>query len=67
MTDRDTYKYRLKQGNKTLQSGITNNLERREKEHQRDYGKDVYLQQVGRRTTREAAREWEKQQKSGTP
>lgn len=67
MTDRDTYKYRLKQGKKTLQSGITNNLERREKEHQRDHGKDVHLQKVGRRTTREAAREWEKQQKSGTP
>lgn len=67
MTDRDTYKYRLKKGNKTLQSGITNDLERREKEHQRDRGKDVYLQQVGRRTTREAAREWEKKQKSGTP
>ena len=67
MKERDTYKYRLKQRNKVLQSGITNDLERREQEHQRNHGKNVHLEQVGRKTTREAAREWEKKQKSGTP
>lgn len=63
---RDTYKYHLKQGNKVIRSGITNNLDRREKEHQRELGNDVHIQQVGKRTTREGAREWEKKQKRGT-
>ena len=63
---RDTYKYHLKQGNEIIRSGITNNLDRREKEHQRNYGKDVHVQQVGNRTTREGAREWEKKQRHGT-
>ena len=36
---RDTYKYHLKRGNKVIRSGITNDLDRREKEHQRNYGK----------------------------
>ena len=60
---RDTYKYHLKQGDKIIRSGITNDLHRREKELQRDYGKDVYVHQVGRRTTREDAREWEKKKR----
>ena len=63
---RDTYKYHLKQGDKIIRSGITNDLDRREKELQRDYGKDVHVQQVGRRTTREDAREWEKKKRRGT-
>ena len=63
---RDTYKYHLKQGDKIIRSGITNDLDRREKEHQRNYGKDVHVQQVGRRTTREDAREWEKKKRRGT-
>ena len=63
---RDTYKYHLKQGDKIIRSGITNNLQRREKELQRDYGPDVYVHQVGRRTTREEAREWQKKQKRRT-
>ena len=63
---RDTYKYHLKRGNKVIRSGITNDLNRREKEHQRNYGKDVHVQQVGHRTTREGAREWEKKQQRGT-
>ena len=63
---RDTYKYHLKHGNQIIRSGITNDLDRREKEHQRNYGKDVRIQQVGNRTTREGAREWEKKQGHGT-
>ena len=59
---RDTYKYHLKRGDKIIRSGVTNDLNRREKEHQRNYGKDVHVQQVGHRTTREGAREWEKKQ-----
>ena len=39
---RDTYKYHLKRGNRILKSGITNDLDRREGEHQRKYGDDVH-------------------------
>lgn len=60
---RDTYKYHLKQADRILRCGITNDLQRREKELQRDFGKDAYVQQVGKRTTREEAREWEKKKK----
>jgi len=63
---RDTYKYHLKRGNTVIRSGITNDLDRREKEHQRNYGKDVHVQQVGNRTTREGARTWEKKQRRST-
>ncbi|MCY3552748.1 MAG: hypothetical protein OXN27_23175 [Candidatus Poribacteria bacterium] len=64
---RDTYKYHLKRGNKVIRSGITNDIDRREREHQRNLGNDVHIQQVGRRTTREGAKEWEKKQRGGTP
>ncbi|MCE2403115.1 GIY-YIG nuclease family protein [Candidatus Poribacteria bacterium] len=67
MADRNTYKYHLKRGNEIIRSGITNDLERREKEHQREFGSNVHLQKVGNITTREGAKEWEKDQKRGTP
>ena len=67
MLSRDTYKYHLKRGKQILQSGITNDLGRREREHQQKHGDDVHIKQVGRRTTRPAAREWEDDQKKGTP
>jgi hypothetical protein len=57
---RDTYKYHVKVGRKVVDGGITNNLERREKERQLQFP-GSHLVQVGRRTTREAARDWEKQ------
>ena len=67
MAKRDTYKYHLKRGNKVIRSGITNDLDRREREHQREYGKSVHITKVGNVTTREGARDWEKDQKRGTP
>ena len=33
-TERNSYKYHFKRGNKILHTGITNDLERREQEHQ---------------------------------
>ena len=63
---RDTYKYHLKRGNKVIRSGITNDLDRREKEHRQNYGTEVHIQRVGNQTTREGAREWEKKQRRGT-
>ena len=56
---RDTYKYLYKIGNKIVHGGITNDLERREQEHQQKWSKG-HMKQVGRRTTEEAARKWEK-------
>lgn len=54
--ERDTYKYRfVGPGGRIKHSGITNELKRREGELRR---------QEGRRTTREAAKEWEKEKLS---
>lgn len=56
---RNTYKYQLKVGNKIVHEGITDDLERREQEHKQKWPKG-HIKQVGRQTTEEAAREWEK-------
>ena len=56
---KDTYKYYFRVGTKIVHGGITNDLERREQEHQQKWPKGHILK-VGRRTTEEAAREWEK-------
>ncbi len=57
---RDTYKYRYVDPNGRIKhSGITNNLSRREGELRREHGRGN-IQQVGRRTTRQAAKEWER-------
>ena len=66
MSTRDTYKYHLKQGNKIIESGITDDMERREQEHQRKHP-TAHIKQVGRRTTEEAALNWEDKQPKGTP
>ena len=59
-SDRDTYKYQFVGSDRRIKhSGITNDLERRERELRREYGQGD-IRQVGHRTTREAAREWEK-------
>ena len=55
----DTYKYQFKVGRKIVHGGITDNLERREEEHQEKWPKGR-IKQVGRRTTEVAARKWEK-------
>lgn len=56
---RDTYKYVFKVGNKIVYGGITNDLDRREQEHKQKWP-GGHIVKVGRRTTEEAAREWEK-------
>ncbi len=63
-TDRDTYKYHFKKGNTIVHTGITNDIDRRESEHRSEpgYGKG-HIKQVGLRTTREAALEWEREQR----
>ena len=68
-TDRDTYKYHFKKGNKIVHTGITNDIDRREVEHQSKRGQSKgHIKQVGVRTTREAALAWEREQeKAGKP
>ncbi len=56
-SSRDTYKYNFKVGNKIVHSGITIDLERREKQHQRRWPSG-HIKQVGYRTTADAARKW---------
>jgi len=63
---RDAYKYQFKVGNKVVYSGITKDLARREREHRKEWP-DGRMEQVGRRTTKEAARKWEQERlKSGS-
>ena len=56
---RDTYKYQIKVGNRIVHRGITNDLDRRESEHQQKWP-DSHISQVGRITTRDAALSWER-------
>lgn len=58
--ERDTYKYQFKVGNKVVHGGITNDLARREQEHQQKWSSG-HIKQVGHRTTEDAARDWEKE------
>ena len=57
---RNHYKYHYKIGNKIVHGGITKNLERREQEHQQQWP-NGHIKQVGRRTTEDASRQWEKE------
>ena len=59
-TLRDTYKYRLWHRGQVVHHGITNNLERREREHQKRWP-GARIEQVDRKTTRDAARQWERE------
>lgn len=69
MTKRNTAKYHFKDGNFIVHTGITTDLERREADHQRESGVDSgHITKVGRLTTPEAAKEWEREQRdAGKP
>ena len=58
MTEREHYKYQLKKGRRVIHRGITNDLMRREAEHQAEFPNSRILQ-IGRRVTKEAALDWE--------
>ena len=55
---RDTYKYHFIKDRNVVHRGITDDLERREQEHQTKYG-GGHIKQIGRQTTEEAARKRE--------
>ena len=56
--DRDTSKYVLKQGNKIVYVGITDNPERREAEHNQDKTFDK-MEIVGKKSSRKSTEQWE--------
>ena len=53
---RKTYKYHFKMGNRILYSGVTKDLEKRERELKQEFGEDGYIKQVGGATTMDPAR-----------
>ena len=53
------YKYHFKIGNKIVHGGITQDLEDREQKHKVKWP-NGHIKQVGKRTTEEAARKWER-------
>ena len=59
---RNTYRYHFKMGRKTLYSGITKDLEKRERELKREFGEDGYIKQVGSATSLDVALKWESEQ-----
>ena len=59
---RKTYKYHFKIGNKIVHTGITNDLDRREREHKNTHDGKGHIKKVGRATTRDAALKWEGEQ-----
>ncbi len=60
MAERDTYKYHFKVGNRIVHRGITNDLDRREHEHQDKWPKG-HIEQVGNVVTRDSALKWERE------
>lgn len=58
MKKRDTFTYDFKIGNKIVHSGITNDLDRREQEHQQRWP-NGHIVKVGAAKTRENALVWE--------
>lgn len=60
MEERNTFKYHLKKGHTVVHRGITYDLPRREAQHQEKFP-GTHIEQIGRRTTREAAYKWERE------
>jgi len=58
---RNTHKYQFMVGNRIVHKGITDDLERREQEHKREWPKG-HIRKIGYITTEKAARKWEKEQ-----
>ncbi len=58
---RTHYKYTFIKNRKIKHKGITKDLEEREKQHRSKF-RGGHIKQVGRKTTEEAARDWEKKQ-----
>lgn len=56
---RTTYKYHFKVGNRVVHRGVTNDLDRREREHRERWPRGR-IEKIGGRATRARALEWER-------
>jgi len=56
---RDTYRYHFIKDGKIVHRGITDDLDRREQEHQQQYRRG-WIKKIGPIVTRETALEWER-------
>ena len=61
MAERNWYTYYFKVGDKIVHKGITQDLARREKEHQQEWPNGRIVQ-IGGPKTEDEARDWEKDQ-----
>ena len=59
MAKRDTYRYHHIKDRKVVHRGQTDDLERREAEHQVDFG-GGQIKQIGPRVTKDSALQWER-------
>lgn len=59
MGNRDTVKYELYKGNKLQYVGITNDLDRRTREHEAEGMEFSRVEKVGSKVTRDTANKWE--------
>lgn len=59
MANRDTYRYTLRQGNKIVYVGITNDPGQREARHRADGKRFSSMRVEGPRVTRNSAERWE--------
>ena len=59
MAKRNTIKYHLIQARKVVHRGVTNDLGRRQTEHQVEFP-DSTIKQIGNRVTRESGLAWER-------
>jgi predicted GIY-YIG superfamily endonuclease len=58
---RDTYRYKLKDGNRVVYIGITNEPERRVREHDSDGHKFCKMEIVGPKVSEDTAKKWEEE------
>lgn len=58
---RDTTKYEVYDGNRLVYVGITNDIERRTKEHEAEGMDFTRVKKVGNATTKKAAGDWEEE------
>jgi len=66
MAERDTKKYHLIQAGKVVHRGVTNDLPRREAEHQKEHP-NSRIKQIGNSVTRESGLKWERDGGKRTP
>jgi predicted GIY-YIG superfamily endonuclease len=59
MKKRDTYRYTLKDGNKTVYYGSTNDIDRRISEHKSDGKKFTHYKIEGPKVSNESSNNWE--------